>query len=320
MENKIQTIAVIGGSGFLGNYLIPLLSKDHQVLNLDLVENSSLDCKTIICDVRDKKNLKENLTGVDLVILLAAKHLDNVRPIDLYYSTNVDGMQNVLECIQELKIKKLVFTSSVAVYGFNQKGADESALVEPYNDYGISKLKAERKIEEFQKDYSNFECDIIRPTVIFGTGNRGNVYTLFNMVSKGWFFNVGSGQNFKSLCYVENMAAFIVHLIQNPSTQKRIFNYADYPNINLNETVDLIAKILKLQVKKVNLNYYLAYLTGAGLDFLSFFTKSKYKLSRIRVQKYCANSMYLADKAFETFTPPFKLEEALEKTLNQEFK
>ena len=182
MKNR-KNIAVIGGSGFLGSYLIPILVKDNDVINLDLKENDSLPCETVICDVRDKK-IKNYLRGVDVIILLAAEHLDNVKPTDLYYSVNVDGISNVLSVINELRIPKLIFTSSVAVYGFDQKNIDENGPLEPYNHYGISKLKSEEKINDYIKSNPDFECDIIRPTVIFGIGNRGNVYTLFKMISK----------------------------------------------------------------------------------------------------------------------------------------
>ena len=275
MKNR-KNIAVIGGSGFLGSYLIPILVKDNDVINLDLKENDSLPCETVICDVRDLK-IKNYLRGIDLVILLAAEHLDNVKPTDLYYSVNVDGVSNVLSVINELGIPKLIFTSSVAVYGFDQKNIDENGPLEPYNDYGISKLKSEEKINDYIKLNPDFECDIIRPTVIFGTSNRGNVYTLFKMISKGYFFSIGKGLNIKSLCYVENVAAFIYYLINNPSKGKRFFNYVDYPNLNLNQTVDQIATILKVRVRKFSLNFKLAYLLGFGLDIVSKISGIKFK-------------------------------------------
>lgn len=317
MKSK-KRIAVIGGSGFLGSHLIPLIIKENHIVNIDIKENKALSCDTIICDVRDKQ-IKTYLKGIDIVILLAAEHLDNVKPTDLYYSVNVDGVSNVLAAIKELNIPKLIFTSSVAVYGFDQKDVDENGPLEPYNHYGISKLKSEEKINEYIKLNPNFQCDVIRPTVIFGIGNRGNVYTLFKMISKGFFFTIGNGQNIKSLCYVENVAAFLNYLIKSPGKSVRRFNYVDYPNLNLNQTVDEIAKILNVNVNKISLNYYIAYLLGFVLDVLSKITGIKFKLSRIRVKKYCANSMFLADKAFENFTPPYNLRLGLEKTLKKEF-
>ena len=316
--NNRKNIAVIGGSGFLGSYLIPILLKDNDVINLDLTENDSLSCETVICDVRDKK-IKNYLRGIDVIILLAAEHLDNVKPTDLYYSVNVDGISNVLSVINDLGISKLIFTSSVAVYGFDQKNIDENGPLEPYNDYGISKLKSEEKINDYIRSNPDFECDIIRPTVIFGIGNRGNVYTLFKMISKGYFFSIGKGLNVKSLCYVENVAAFISYLTNKSSKGKNIFNYVDYPNLNLNQTVDKIATILKVRVRKFKLNFNLAYQLGFGLDLISKITGIKFKLSRIRVKKYCANSMFIADRAFQEFNPPYSLEEGLEKTLQTEF-
>jgi GlcNAc-P-P-Und epimerase len=315
---KSKNIAVIGGSGFLGSYLIPILEKDNNIINFDIKNNDSLPCETIICDVRDKR-IKNYLKGIDIVVLLAAEHLDNVKPTDLYYSVNVDGISNILAVINELEISKLIFTSSVAVYGFDQKNIDENGPLEPYNHYGISKLKSEEKINDYIRSNPDFECDIIRPTVIFGIGNRGNVYTLFNMISKGYFFSIGRGENVKSLCYVENVAAFISYLTNNSSNGKRIFNYVDYDNLNLNQTVDQIATILKVRVRKFTLNFNLAYLLGFGLDLVSIITGIKFKLSRIRVKKYCANSMFLADRAFQEFNPPYTLVEGLKKTLKNEF-
>ena len=72
-------------------------------------------------DVRDKDKLTEQLRGVDVVILLAAEHRDDVTPISKYYDVNVKGMQNTLAAMEANGVKRIVFTSSVAVYGLNKK-------------------------------------------------------------------------------------------------------------------------------------------------------------------------------------------------------
>ena len=89
----------------------------------------------------------------------------------------------------------------MAVYGFAKPGIDEEGLIKPFNAYGRSKFEAEEIFREWQRN-SN-ELIIIRPTVIFGEGNRGNVYNLFNQIALRRFVMVGNGNNKKSLAYIK---------------------------------------------------------------------------------------------------------------------
>lgn len=72
---------------------------------------------TVTGDVRDREKLTELLKGTDVVVLLAAEHRDDVTPLSLYYDVNVGGMQNTLSAMEANGVKRIVFTSSVAVYG-----------------------------------------------------------------------------------------------------------------------------------------------------------------------------------------------------------
>lgn len=73
----------------------------------------------------DGRKLKELLAGIDLVVLLAAEHKDNVTPTSLYYTVNVEGMRNTLQAMESNGVTRLVFTSSVAVYGLNKDNPSE---------------------------------------------------------------------------------------------------------------------------------------------------------------------------------------------------
>ena len=80
-------------------------------------------------------------------------------------------------------VKNIIFTSSVAVYGLNKKNPNEQRPTDPFNHYGKSKLKAEEVLREwYEKDPENRQVQIIRPTVIFGERNRGNVYNLLKQI------------------------------------------------------------------------------------------------------------------------------------------
>lgn len=91
----------------------------------------------------------------------------------------------------ELGIDKIIFTSSVAVYGFTPKGADESKELNPFNYYGRTKMLAEEVYRKWQTEDKMRPLVIVRPTVVFSERNRGNVYNLLKHIASGHFVMVG---------------------------------------------------------------------------------------------------------------------------------
>ncbi len=207
MKND-DKILIIGGSGFVGTRLLEIL-KDQSIENLDKNPSPYFNSQTIIGDITNENEIyiPDNTRKV---ILLAAEHRDDVYPTSLYHKVNVEGTRNVLKKMDESNIKHLVFTSSVAVYGLNKKNPNENHPADPFNNYGKSKWEAEQVIKEwYKKNPKGKSVTIIRPTVIFGERNRGNVYNLLKQISSGKFLMVGKGQNKKSMAYVGNVVAFI---------------------------------------------------------------------------------------------------------------
>jgi nucleoside-diphosphate-sugar epimerase len=159
--------------------------------------------------------LKKAFISFDIVISFAAEHRDDVTPKSQYDDVNVTGAENVCTVCTKLGIKKIIFTSSVAVYGFAPVGTDETGKINYFNDYGRTKWLAEEKYRNWLKSDSENSLTIIRPTVIFGEQNRGNVYNLLRQIASGKFLMVGNGKNVKSMAYVENVAAFIEYNLNN---------------------------------------------------------------------------------------------------------
>jgi nucleoside-diphosphate-sugar epimerase len=87
-----------------------------------------------------------------------------------------------------------------------------------------------------EKDPENRSLIIVRPTVVFGEGNRGNVYNLLNQINSGAFAMIGNGKNKKSMAYVENLAAFLVKCIESDE-KYAVYNYVDTPDFTMNELV-----------------------------------------------------------------------------------
>lgn len=319
-----MNITFIGGSGFVGTRLIGLLKEDksnnYQLHNIDLQQSHFHSEITEIGDVRNQQCMDEKLKGTDCVILLAAQHRDDVHPTSLYYETNVGGMEKTLNAMEKNGIRRIVFYSSVAVYGLNKKNPNETHPADPFNHYGKSKWQAEQTLQAWYKSHPDWNINIIRPTVIFGERNRGNVYNLLKQIASGKFLMVGKGKNKKSMAYVGNIVAFTKFLIENQTTGYNVYNYIDKPDFDMNQLVNHVSKVLNKHIPTTHFPYWLGMLGGYGFDLLAKITGRKLTISSVRVKKFCATTEFDATKVQQTgFKAPYTLGEGLARTLEFEF-
>lgn len=317
----MKNICLIGASGFVGSRFLDDFGKEINYQNLDKQKSVHYNEKTIIGDVRDKDFLDVNLKNQDTVVLLAAEHRDDVSPTTLYYDVNVQGTKNVLEAMDKNGVKNIIFTSSVAVYGLNKENPNEEHPSDPFNHYGKSKWQAEEVLREwYNKKNNERSLTIIRPTVIFGERNRGNVFNLLKQIASGKFLMVGKGNNKKSMAYVGNIVAFIKYLLDNVEQTYRVYNYIDKPDFTMNELVTQVEKSLKKKIPSIHFPYWLGMLGGYGFDMLAFLTRKKLTVSSVRVRKFCATTQFDASKVHSCgYTALYTLGEGLHKTLYYEF-
>jgi nucleoside-diphosphate-sugar epimerase len=287
-------INIIGGSGFIGTRLAKRLSSqkyDFKIIDKKKSINFEKNCS--IADVRSIEEMRQAVTEESIIINLAAEHKDNVSPKTLYYDVNVEGAKNICQIAREKKCSQIIFTSSVAVYGFAPLNTNEEGEINPFNDYGKTKYQAELILKEWQEeDPLKRSLVIIRPTVVFGEGNRGNVYNLLRQIALGFFVMIGDGKNRKSMAYVENVAAFIEYSI-SLSNGIHVFNYIDKPDFSMNDLVNNVYIFLN-RTPKINIKipFSIGFSIGKFLDTLSFFIKKEFPVSAIRIKKFCANSVY----------------------------
>jgi GlcNAc-P-P-Und epimerase len=318
----MQNVNIIGGSGFIGTRLIRRLRN-----------NDSLDCKIIdkalskefsdlvtMSDVRSEEQLRVSITHGSVIVNLAAEHRDDVLPLSLYDDVNVGGAKNICNVAREKGVQIIIFTSSVAVYGFAPIDTDESGKIAPFNDYGRTKYEAEQVFKAWQDEAPDKRTlVIIRPTVVFGEQNRGNVYNLLRQIASGKFVMVGRGENRKSMAYVENVAAFIEYSMSfMPGVY--IYNYIDKPDFTMNSLVANVNRVLgRSQKIGFRLPFVVGYLIGKGFDLVAAMTGKRLAISSIRVKKFCSNSVYVTSIDKTGFVRPVPLEQAIAQTVRYEF-
>ncbi len=314
-------ILVTGGSGFIGNRLVDeLLREGYQVTIFDKKVSSKYPDITVVGDVRDKDAVIKAAAGKNVIYHLAAEHADNVQPVSLYYDVNVQGAKNIVDAAKAADVNKIIFTSTTAVYPLNAHMPDESSGTAPFNKYGESKYAAEQVFTEWTFEDSKRSLVIVRPCVIFGETNRGNVYNLLRQLYKNRFIMIGHGRNKKSIGYVGNISAFLKFCLDFPAGS-HLFNYADKPDLATGELVCIARETLgRNGNQKLRIPYSLALFTAHLLDITAHISSRKFPISAVRIKKFCADTSVSAEKLSKTgFKPPYSLKKALQGTIRAEF-
>ena len=308
-------IHIIGGAGFVGTRLAKVFHESGEAYR---IFDKALTGDQFV-DVTRPESLGK-LPSADVVINLAAEHRDDVSPRALYDQVNVEGARNVCDYCRSANIRKIVFTSSVAVYGLAPEGTNETGALHPFNDYGRTKMEAEAVYRQWlEEDPDQRSLVIVRPTVIFGEQNRGNVYNLLKQIARNRFIMFGLGTNRKSMAYVENVAEFL-SFITKLGTGEHLYNYTDKPDVDMN-TLVILSRTVLFGKKNVGFRLpgWIGILIGYGFDALAAMTRKSFPVSSIRVKKFITTTAFDTMVSETGFKPRYALKEGLERTLRYEF-
>ena len=319
ISRKSNNILLIGGGGFIGKYLHDrLVELNFNVTIIDKKDVNFTSDKSYKVNINKFNELEQIDEEFDLVIHLAAVHQDNIKPVSRYYETNVNGTENVIKFCEQRRIGKLLFISSQAIFGSAELIKSEDSEPLPDNDYGKSKLMAEKKLLNWNK-YSESNLVIIRPSVVFGCGSTGNFDRLIKQIRLKKFFMIGSGNNTKSVSFVKNLVAYIIFSISLIDKEKLIIsNYADKPDMKIKDLVDYIYLAFGYKKKKIKIPYFIGIVVGYFFDFFTAITGIQTSISSLRIKKFCANSIFnstLIDKF--NYKPPYNFVEAISDTVKK---
>ena len=304
---------LVGGSGFISNHLREHLT-NFKVLIIDVKRpNSVLKNEFFIqADIRKEVIYDTHLVNENTVIHhLAAVHFDFQTD---FFETNVEGTKNVIEAFS--KCRKWIFYSSVATYGDSALTRDESSSQEPTNDYGKSKLLMEQAIsDKIRSESLKGQIVIVRPGVVYGEWNFGNVFNLMWLSSR--YFPIGLSSNpVKSMAYVKNLVSstlFALEKVENDTPL--VYNYVDYDQLG---TKDLLRLIGKANGSKPLYIPFRLVLGASHLLNLPFKLLGKdFLVSPMRVKKFAQPTHFKADKIRDLgFKQPVEPEQAVKRTIN----
>lgn len=232
---------IFGGSGFIGTHLIHLLKQEcvksgDKIYDLDIVlpgeegvvpgiveKNEGVEY--IRLDVRKPISFDFEPTANDVIFNLAAVHRTPGHPDHAYFETNIYGAENVIAFAEKYSIRKILFTSSIAPYGAAEELKTEETLPTPNTPYGISKLVAEKIHQIWQAKDPSRELTIVRPGIVYGKGEHGNMTRLYNGQKKRYFFYAGRKDTVKACIYVKELVRFFKYrMIDNDFRGVDIYN------------------------------------------------------------------------------------------------
>lgn len=314
-----RTIAIIGGSGFIGSRLVKRLStrSDLALKIVDVKQSQCFPHWFHYADVTQPESLRQVLAGCDAVINLAATRQDKRRSRTLEHQVNVEGASNLCTAAAELAIKQIVFTSSVAVYGAVGQVTGEEGSIAPAGHFGKSKRQAEAVYEAWRQSSAGNKLTIVRPTTVFGEGDRGHFYHLCRRIASGRYVMIGDGKNRQSMAYVENVAAHLEYALDRQA-DFQIGNYADQPDLTMNQLIAGVASALGREDKFIHIPYWLGICGVTLLDFAGKVSRHKFAISRTKVRKFCATAQFTSHKPSH-FVAPVELNLAIEQTVRHEF-
>ena len=226
----MTSLLITGATGFVGSKLLKLLeTSDFKICVLSRQQHR--DYKTIVCDLGQKQIPASAIVSVDTVFHLAgfAHDLRDASKVEhLYRAINVNATVQLAELAAQQGVQRFVFISSVKAGGGAIVGRcmTEEDQGEPEGIYGRTKREAELKLLEIGRQ-SCMHVSIVRPSLVYGPGVKGNLAIMRSGIEKGWFPPLPETGNRKSMIHVDDLVRAIFFVAEDHRADGEIFIASD---------------------------------------------------------------------------------------------
>lgn len=319
----MKCAVIFGGTGFIGAFFAQYLLENRHMDKVYLVDIESIESKNsefrkklfindprmvfVQADVRNSLDAFIPPEEVTLIANFAAVHREPGHESSEYFETNLLGAENVCSWAEKVGCNHLIFTSSIAPYGPSEAVKDERSCPSPVTAYGGSKLAAEKIHQIWQaSDSTRRHLVIVRPGVVFGPGEGGNVTRLVKAVLHRYFFYMGNQNTRKAGVYVKELCHAMWWVLQQQEAKEEyvsLFNMSMNPGPSIQDYVNAVCKV-------AGLRFYVPSLPYRILLFISYFFDTivsplgiKHPFSPVRIRKLVHSNnilpTYLIENAYE---------------------
>ncbi len=320
-----MNILVTGSNGFVGSKLMyELEAIGHIVVGIDISHHcdDTPHPYTKIGDIREITDLtrihnafeKQYSTKIDLVIHCAAAKHDFGVSEDEYYSHNKYGTKVLLDYVNAQKIQKMMYFSTVGVYGHPSECTDESGVYNPDHPYGASKLEGELLCLQWQKEDTDHQLVILRPTVIYGAYNYANMYKMIDMMHKKPWVRIGSGDYIKSIVSRANVIDMTLFALSKIKPGILDYNCVDKPYITISKLMEIIATNPSFKIPRFTIPVSVAVFIGRIFDIPAKLLKIDLPVNSDRMKKLATPTYFLSEKIRQDgYIQRFSIEEEISK-------
>lgn len=324
MSTKLKTKALVtGATGFIGTRLCQLLKQQRiEVTAVGRKKAEGTWDHFVECDLADSlENL--DLTGIDVVFHLAGKAhaLSEFREEkDAYYKINVEGTSRLMEKAVRANTSRFIHFSSVKAMGEgnadyeNSEPINENFRLVPAGPYGQSKLEAEKRVLEA---CPTIGATIIRPTMVFGPGAKGNLEKMIQAIRRHRFPPLPEFNNQRSMVHVDDLCEIAYLASINDCAIGKTYIAADEHSYSTREIYELICSALEKKPNKYQIPITLLKSLGYAGDIIGKVTNKRFVFDSDALSKLSSNALYDGSKVGTdlNFLYKHKLEKSLPEIL-----
>jgi len=305
----VKLCVIFGGTGFIGSHFARIILEEHTVEKVVLADLKPIDLDRFgyflsqyvesgqiefaQCDVRDVRSFDSIQPAdgeVSLVANFAAIHREPGHEPHEYFETNIPGAENVCDWAERVGCKQIIFTSSIAPYGPSESPKTEGSIPCPETAYGASKLAAEMIHLAWQKaDSANRKLVIVRPGVVFGPGEGGNVTRLVRAVLGKYFFYMGNRRTVKAGIYVKELCFSMLWAIKQVNNENNsgylLYNASMNPAPSVEEYVNSICKVASVTRSFLSVPYWSLFSMAWLMEIVARPLGINHPFSPVRVRK-----------------------------------